>query len=82
MMHTPKEPWPFARSLRFSAMGLLVVVLSTFAEGSASMALLATAAILTMVAVVCFLGALRKERAGLATDAKPGKVEPASKDRV
>ncbi len=53
------QPWPFAPSLRFSSMGLLAVVLSTFVTGTASVALLLAAAVLTTLSVVRFLQALR-----------------------
>ena len=76
------EPWPFAPSLRLSAMALLAVVLSTFVDGFVCVALLAAAATLTTMSVLRFVKTLRKERAALAVEAPPGSDEPATRERV
>jgi hypothetical protein len=68
--------------LRFSVLGLLAVVISTFIDGWASVGLLAGAAAMTATAVVSFVRTLRLERDVGAEHRSPDKVQHSAKEPV
>jgi hypothetical protein len=82
MTDTPGAGWPFAPALRFSALGLLAVVISTFIDGWASVGLLVGAAAMTATAVVSFVRALRMGRDVAAEHRSPDKVQHSAREPV